>query len=331
MKKITTLVALVLTFVMGFNIVPVYAADYSSNGADTTWENFVQYIRDYTEHGNYAYTYLFQDISSDESSLEITYTGFDENNLEMTSTASFTYKDGILELSDRGNGLYEEGIYLVMLESFINLHNYDFVKGMTYLSDLKYNNTSVFEDDGIEMRTKRYFTDEQMEELENSCNGDECYGVYNPLIYTTFKLDLKNGLKNYDENKILVYDFLEGANQTFDSSKGNILRFRIDADIYMFDRVYIDEQLVDSSNYTVTEGSTIIEFKKEYSEKLSTGTHTLKVAFLDGGNAVTEFSMISGTTNPKTGNEFGYKELLVVVALGGLAITMLRSKKKRYN
>ena len=110
----------------------------------------------------------------------------------------------------------------------------------------------------------------------------------------------------YNEQK--EYNFIEGINQIYVISKNDIMKFRINADYRLFEnggKVYIDDVLVDSSNYTSESGSTIINFKKSFADKLSKGEHTLKVVFNDNGVAITRF-VINGDAslieNPNTGD-----------------------------
>ena len=357
MKKICTLIALVLTFVMMFNVVPVYAADGSK---DAVWEDFItRYESKYKDivQSNSDSTQVKTSLDSTANSMIVNTIISHGDYVESNVSVTFTYSNGIIsiETEDRDDISYEsiEDAYVrlaikVLAEKF----NYDYSNVMRYMfsnTDFGYliddegsctdeyfsENNFTIQSDGIEFEMKPIlacgmgFSSEEDEETE--------YAPY--ASFKVLKFDYVNGLKTYDNDYTYTldgygdvgYEFIEGANQKYDSSKDNVLRFRIDAEFLLFDKVYIDEKLVDSSNYTASEGSTIIEFKSDYAKKLSTGIHTLKVTFLDGEKVTTQFTVVQGTTNPKTGNEFGYKELLVVVALGGLAITMLRSKKKRYN
>ena len=135
-------------------------------------------------------------------------------------------------------------------------------------------------------------------------------------------------------------------------------RFRIDADYNLFNnKVYVDNVLVDSSNYTSKSGSTIIVLNKDYVDTLAVGEHTLKVAFADGGEAETTFTiarkaennnnnennnenntpsktenkeeMKDNNLNPKTGDN-----IMLYVAIAGMsiiglgAITIITRKKK---
>lgn len=86
------------------------------------------------------------------------------------------------------------------------------------------------------------------------------------------------------------YKFTEGANQTYTIDESKNATFRIDADYSLFtNKVYVDNKLVDSTNYDSKTGSTVITLKDEYLKTLSVGEHILKATFTDGGEATTKF------------------------------------------
>jgi hypothetical protein len=88
------------------------------------------------------------------------------------------------------------------------------------------------------------------------------------------------------------YKFTEGANQTYTIDESKNATFKIDADYSLFtNKVYVDNKLVDSTNYDSKSGSTVITLKDEYLKTLSVGEHTLKVAFSDNGEAITKFTI----------------------------------------
>ena len=90
----------------------------------------------------------------------------------------------------------------------------------------------------------------------------------------------------------IVYEVIEGAEQTYTITEDTEARFRIDADYSLFNnKVYVDNVLVNEANYTSESGSTIITFNKAYVDTLSVGEHTLRVAFTDGGEATTTFTI----------------------------------------
>ena len=57
---------------------------------------------------------------------------------------------------------------------------------------------------------------------------------------------------------------------------------RSSAPLSKFKEVKVDNAVVDSSNYTSTEGSTIVTFKEAYLQSLSVGDHTFKIISTDG-------------------------------------------------
>ena len=75
---------------------------------------------------------------------------------------------------------------------------------------------------------------------------------------------------------------LNGENQTFYKNVPNNLTFRISSPLSDFQEVKIGGNVVDSSNYTVTEGSTIITFHQSYLMTLSTGSHNITIISKSG-------------------------------------------------
>ena len=129
------------------------------------------------------------------------------------------------------------------------------------------------------------------------------YGEYWNPIYQEFnygvvpadieKIDISLLDVNYEEMK--DYSIIEGANSVVNE---NALTIKADGDFDKFTGVKVDGELVDSSNYTATEGSTIIEFKADYLKTLDAGEHTVSVVFTDG-EAATKFEI---TEDKKTNN-----------------------------
>ncbi len=151
------------------------------------------------------------------------------------------------------------------------------------------------------------------------------------------------------------YKFTEGANQTYTIDESKNAKFRIDADYSLFDKkVYVDDILVDGANYTSEGGSTIITFSKEYIDTLAIGQHTLKVAFTDGGEAKTTFTiarqfeennnnenvslntenkkeMKDNGSNPKTGDNVMLYIAIVSMSIIWLGATTVAVKKNKTN
>ena len=180
-------------------------------------------------------------------------------------------------------------------------------------------------------------------------------------------------LKNITSNmkiKVVVekieYKVIEGAEQTYTITKDTEARFRIDADYSLFNnKVYVDNVLVDSSNYTSKSGSTIIVLNKDYVDTLAVGEHTLKVAFTDGGEAETTFTIArkaednnnnednnennnenntpskpenkeemkdkDNGSNPKTGDNIILYVAMASISIIGLGAIIIVSKKNKKN
>jgi len=156
------------------------------------------------------------------------------------------------------------------------------------------------------------------------------------------------------------YKFTEGANQTYTIDESKNATFRIDADYSLFtNKVYVDNKLVDSTNYDSKSGSTVITLKDEYLKTLSVGEHTLKVAFSDNGEAITKFTIKekqqntniednkneqkqennnltnsdvqkdNTIANPKTGdNVIVYAVLFAIALLGIITLAIVNVKRK---
>ena len=148
------------------------------------------------------------------------------------------------------------------------------------------------------------------------------------------------------------YEFTEGANQTYTIDESKNATFRIDADYSLFtNKVYVDNKLVDSTNYDSKSGSTVITLKDEYLKTLSVGEHTLKVTFSDNGEAITKFTIVEKQqnteneennnlanndiqedetiTNPKTGDNVIVYFVMFTIAILGIVTLVVRKKLRR--
>ena len=92
-----------------------------------------------------------------------------------------------------------------------------------------------------------------------------------------------------------VYRILDGENSSWTQNTDGSIRIRGNGDISKFVNVKVDGVIVDPVNYTVTEGSTIIEFRTEYLKTLSEGIHTFEMFWTDG-SASTGFTVARNTS-----------------------------------
>ena len=134
----------------------------------------------------------------------------------------------------------------------------------------------------------------------------------------------------------IVYEVTDGANQEYTITESDEAKFRINADFSKFvdgGKVYVDNELVDSKNYTAQSGSTIITLKKAFVDKLSVGEHTLKVVFNDGGEASTMFNVARVEElidNPSTyDNVFKYIGASIISVIGLVSVGIYSYRRKQ--
>ena len=163
-----------------------------------------------------------------------------------------------------------------------------------------------------------------------------------------------------------VYSIIDGANSSWTQNTDGTLAIRGNGEFTKFQRVKVDGTVIDASNYTVTEGSTIITFKADYLKTLSEGSHTFELVWTDG-SASTSFTVAKNTSDdpgndddnndnngngndsndsssntagsdntvvqildgsPNTGDASGIWIALFVVSVAGLAAMLVRRKKQ---
>lgn len=101
-----------------------------------------------------------------------------------------------------------------------------------------------------------------------------------------------------------LYEIIDGANSSWTQSTdgSGSIRIRGNGEISKFVNVKVDGTIVDPANYTVTEGSTIIELKADYLKTLSEGTHTFEIIWTDGA-AGTSFTVVKNTSGAPGNND----------------------------
>lgn len=103
-----------------------------------------------------------------------------------------------------------------------------------------------------------------------------------------------------------VYSIIDGANSSWTQNTDGTLAIRGNGEFTKFQRVKVDGTVIDASNYTVTEGSTIITFKADYLKALSEGSHTFELVWTDG-SASTSFTVAKNTSDDP-GNDDNNKD-----------------------
>ena len=100
------------------------------------------------------------------------------------------------------------------------------------------------------------------------------------------------------------YKILDGADSSWtqDAHKGLVIRGN--GEFSKFKCVKVDGIIVDTKNYTVSEGSTVVTLKEDYLNTLAAGKHTFEIVWTDG-LASTTFTVVKDNNNSVqvTGNK----------------------------
>lgn len=110
------------------------------------------------------------------------------------------------------------------------------------------------------------------------------------------------------------YQMTEGGDSTWLNTSEQGMIFRSDADFAKFDRVEVDGATVASTNYSVSQGSTIVELNNSYLKRLSLGYHTISIVAKDG-KATAGFTIKQGASASQSGNGFWGMILFLAVVI----------------
>lgn len=126
-----------------------------------------------------------------------------------------------------------------------------------------------------------------------------------------------------------IYDITAGAGGTYNQGSSSLITVRCTGTLDKLTGIYVNNVLVDPSNYTLESGSTILKFKESYLASLSEGTYTLKFEYTDGSAETTfKISTLSGAS-PQTGDTFSLIWMFSALASGLTAATCLILKRKK--
>ena len=101
---------------------------------------------------------------------------------------------------------------------------------------------------------------------------------------------------------ITAYKVTKGDGGRYTVGSGKTLSFTANGPVRKFDYVQVNGKTIASSNYTVTEGSTIITLKSSYLDKLGYGKHKIQIFYTDGSTDVANFRIYVSGGNPFTGD-----------------------------
>ena len=146
----------------------------------------------------------------------------------------------------------------------------------------------------------------------NNKNGKDDYSIVSVYTYTNGYGEVQNVTTGFSNNQLMsggnteignlvtpptennpTYEVLTGSNQTINEIKPIVLRS--ESDFNKFKEVRINGDVVDASNYEVTEGSTVITFKSEFIATLDDGQYTVQIVSEDGYAETTIYVEFDGT------------------------------------
>ena len=99
-----------------------------------------------------------------------------------------------------------------------------------------------------------------------------------------------------------TYQIIDGANSSWTHDSDGNITIRGNGDFSKFTGVKVDGNLIDKSNYTAKEGSTIITLKASYLNTLSAGNHTVEILWTDG-SASTTFTTKANISDNSNNNQ----------------------------
>ena len=150
--------------------------------------------------------------------------------------------------------------------------------------------------------------------------NDAAKNIVNSLMTETYEISYDELLEDALEiQKNTSYEMLE-YDKKYDIASGKEFVFRSSGTFGLFSKLYVDDELVDPSNYTVVEGSTVVTLKPEYLKTLSTGDHTLKMVYVNDLSVSADFTVVNTASgNPKTSDDIMLYSFILITGIIGLA------------
>ncbi len=99
----------------------------------------------------------------------------------------------------------------------------------------------------------------------------------------------------------IVYEIINGADSKWVENSDSSIIISGNGELSKFTGVKVDGELIDSANYTATEGSTIITLKADYLKTLSIGSHSFEIVWEDGV-ASTNFNVVKNASDDDHNN-----------------------------
>ncbi len=138
-----------------------------------------------------------------------------------------------------------------------------------------------------------------------------------------------------EQEKVEISIIDEGTDSTYTLDSGETASIHCTGELSKFLNAYVDGALVDSSNYTLSEGSTILTFTNEYLETLTVGDHEVTLTYTNG-SVTTTLTVLAASAgddssddSPGTGDDFSAAPFVVLMLVSGAAAIALGALCRR--
>ncbi len=172
---------------------------------------------------------------------------------------------------------------------------------------------------------------------------DKTYTV-SPDTTTTYKVVVNDNIEDKEVSATVTVNPKTYAVNVNDGMGDGSLTMTCSGELDKLTGIYVDGIQIDSSNYTLKSGSTILTLNKTYLNTISAGTHTLRFQYSDGYADTTFVVKAADSTDttdstdettsankdevPKTGDNTPAVWLFVVVIISGAGILYFGRNKK---
>lgn len=169
----------------------------------------------------------------------------------------------------------------------------------------KYTVTGLLEGHKIDAVTLTPSTSEVTANGTITASVDKILNALDEDVTANYEIGYTSGklIIEAPEAEKTVYEILEGANSGWKTDSTGNLTIRGAGEYDSFVGVKVDGSYIDSDNYTVASGSTIVTLKNAYLKTLAAGTHTFEMVWADG-KASTSFTVeAAAVANPEKPNK----------------------------
>ncbi len=133
--------------------------------------------------------------------------------------------------------------------------------------------------------------------------------------------------------KLYTYKITTGDRSNWAKGSGATLDFTANGHTGLFYHLLIDGKTLDTKNYTVASGSTIVKLKANYLQNLSTGKHTIQFVYDDGKTDIGSFNVVYAWGSPRTSDDsnIGLWMCLMFMSAAAIVVALPRIKPRKDN